>query len=174
MGQKVALLECAKSHLADVQNRAIKLRDPNFKQFNNDYPIQINVSTEKVDNFSMKFSKPRVLLENLYPDWEEAQPALFKKFVSEFAFPEDTSKMGKFLDSAINYLKSRQKEKSKKIEPRGNVAPNEFLSYRLVQFDHCGGHLLGSTQLDFCALYLVDIEYVQCFTPLVRAFGISQ
>ena len=116
LGQKVALLECAKSHLADVQNRAIKLRDPNFKQFNNDYPIQINVSTEKVDNFSMKFSKPRVLLENLYPDWEEAQPALFKKFVSEFAFPEDTSKMGKFLDSAINYLKSRQKEKNKKID----------------------------------------------------------
>jgi hypothetical protein len=65
-------------------------------------------------------------------------------------------------------------EKSKKNEPRGYVAPNEFLPYRLVQFDHCGGHLLGSTQLDFCALYLVDIEYVQCFTPLVRAFGISQ
>ena len=64
----------------------------------------------------MKFAKPRVLIENVYPDMIISQPDLFKKFVLETVFPDSNSKMGKYLDSAISYLKEKQKARIKGVK----------------------------------------------------------
>ena len=52
--------------------------------------------------FSMKFSKPRILLENNYPDLDISQPALLKRLVDEIIYPPENSSISDYIDYRYN------------------------------------------------------------------------
>ena len=61
--------------------------------------------------FSMKFRRPRILLENQYPDLDETQPVMLKKLVQEVVNPKPDSNMSRYIDATIEFLKNRQRKK---------------------------------------------------------------
>jgi len=61
--------------------------------------------------FSMKFAKPRTLLENSYPDLDEPQPILLRKLVQEVVNPKEQSDMSTYINSTIEFLKNRKNRK---------------------------------------------------------------
>ena len=63
----------------------------------------------------MKFSKPRILLENNYPDLDISQPALLKRLVDEIIYPPENSSISDYIDTTIVYLKNKLKDKAKKV-----------------------------------------------------------
>ena len=50
----------------------------------------------------MKFSKPRILLENNYPDLDISQPALLKRLVDEIIYPPENSSISDYIDYRYN------------------------------------------------------------------------
>ena len=64
----------------------------------------------------MKFSKPRILLENNYPDLDISQPALLKRLVDKIIYPPENSSIAEYTDTTIVYLKNKLKDKSNKIK----------------------------------------------------------
>ena len=63
----------------------------------------------------MKFSKPKILLENNYPDLDISQPALLKRLVDEIIYPPENSSISDYIDTTIVYLKNKLKDKAKKV-----------------------------------------------------------
>jgi hypothetical protein len=61
----------------------------------------------------MKFPKPRVLLQNEYPDMHVNQPELYRKMVKEIIYPEHGSIKDRYLDETIKILKNKAKQKVK-------------------------------------------------------------
>jgi len=59
----------------------------------------------------MKFRRPRILLENQYPDLDETQPVMLKKLVQEVVNPKPDSNMSRYIDATIEFLKNRQRQK---------------------------------------------------------------
>ena len=67
-----------------------------------------------VDNFtplvkilSMKFSKPKILLENNYPDLEISQPNLIRKLIKEYVYPPEKLILSEYYNSTIEFLKEK-------------------------------------------------------------------
>jgi hypothetical protein len=52
-------------------------------------------------NYSMKFPKPKQLVENEYPDLDMTQPELIKHFVQDIVFPTENSLMDKYIYQTI-------------------------------------------------------------------------
>ena len=76
-----------------------------------------------VDNFtplvkilSMKFSKPKILLENNYPDLEISQPDLIRKLIKEYVYPPEKSIFSEYYNSTIEFLKEKLRSKNKKVQ----------------------------------------------------------
>ena len=59
----------------------------------------------------MKFPRPRVLLQNDYPDLIESQPELVKSLI-ETVKPPENSPMDEYLKASIDFLK---KQKGKQV-----------------------------------------------------------
>lgn len=57
-------------------------------------------------NYSMKFPKPKQLVENEYPDLDMTQPELIKHFVQNIVFPSENSLMDKYIYQTIVALKN--------------------------------------------------------------------
>ena len=64
----------------------------------------------------MKFQKPRILIENNYPDIDLPQPVLFKKMIKEVIFPLENSPLDKYIDTTVSFLKDKIKQKNKKVD----------------------------------------------------------
>ena len=76
-----------------------------------------------VDNFtplvkilSMKFSKPKILLENNYPDLEISQPNLIRKLIKEYVYPPEKLILSEYYNSTIEFLKEKLRSKNKKYK----------------------------------------------------------
>jgi len=63
----------------------------------------------------MKFSKPRVLTENIYPDLDLTQPNLLHK-MREVVYPDQSSPYDQYLDTSIKFLKDKAKAKLNKVD----------------------------------------------------------
>jgi hypothetical protein len=59
----------------------------------------------------MKFPKPRVLVQNEYPDLNVIQPELYRKMVKEIIYPEHGSIKDRYIDETIKILKNKAKQK---------------------------------------------------------------
>ena len=66
--------------------------------------------------FSMKFPKPKMLTENEYPDLDTSHPDLIRKLVQEIVHPEEGSKMSKYYETAIEFLKDQKRSRAKKTQ----------------------------------------------------------
>ena len=90
----------------------------------------------------MKFAKPRVLTENIYPDLDVSQPALFKK-LSSIIYPEKNSHMDLYYDSTIQFIKEKLRNRSKKINSEidvNNVIIENKLPFIIVCFNDNKGY----------------------------------
>ena len=76
----------------------------------------------------MKFPKPRVLEENLYPDLNATQPELLHNLVHNFIHPPDNSPMDSYLKNTIQYLKDLQKSKGTVKINNYSVGSNLFFT----------------------------------------------
>jgi predicted aspartyl protease len=81
-------------------------------------PPEKDSQGHKLENYSMKFPKPRYLVANDYPDLRESQPDLIKKRVQEIVYPKEGTEMQKNLDQSIEFLKAQQKERAKKASQK--------------------------------------------------------
>ena len=64
----------------------------------------------------MKFSKPKILLENNYPDLEISQPDLIRKLINEYVYPPEKSIFSDYYNSTIEFLKEKLKSKNLKVQ----------------------------------------------------------
>jgi len=66
----------------------------------------------------MKFPKPKMLTENEYPDSTLSQPELFRKLVKDVIHPPEGSKMSKYYQKTIDFLKDQKKARAKKASSK--------------------------------------------------------
>ena len=59
--------------------------------------------TPLVKILSMKFSKPKILLENNYPDLEISQPNLIRKLIKEYVYPPEKSIFPNIIIQLLNF-----------------------------------------------------------------------
>ena len=64
----------------------------------------------------MKFSKPKILLENNYPDLEISQPNLIRKLIKEYDYPPEKLILSEYYNSTIEFLKEKLRSKNKKYK----------------------------------------------------------
>ena len=86
--------------------------------------------------YSMKFARPRTLLENSYPDLDETQPTLLRKLVQEVVNPKDQSDMSTYINSTIEFLKNRQKQKVAETKLNNSIIGTK-LYFVKVMFPPC-------------------------------------
>ena len=79
---------------------------------------EIKIMEKQIESFSMKFPKPKTLVTNEYPDNITPQPILLRNLVQEIIYPEDSSNMGKYIASTIEYIKSDKSERAKKAKEK--------------------------------------------------------
>ena len=89
--------------------------------------VQSQISNSVLSNM-MKFPKPRVLEENLYPDLNATQPELLHNLVHNFIHPADNSPMDSYLKNTIQYLKDLQKSKGTVKINNYSVGSNLFFT----------------------------------------------
>ena len=96
--------------------------------------VQSQISNSILSNM-MKFPKPRVLEENLYPDLNATQPELLHNLVHNFIRPPDNSPMDSYLKNTIQYLKDLQKSKGTVKINNYSVGPNLFFTNVTINQD---------------------------------------
>ncbi|RPH77636.1 MAG: hypothetical protein EHM77_07770, partial [Planctomycetaceae bacterium] len=78
----------------------------------------------------MKFPRPRILLENEYPDLTDSQPELFHDMVTNFVHPEPESSIDNYINSTVEFLKNQQRQKQLSAKLNNvNLANNLFFVY---------------------------------------------
>ena len=98
--------------------------------------------------FSMKFSKPRILLENNYPDLDISQPALLKRLVDEIIYPPENSSISDYIDTTIVYLKNKLKDKAKKVNINAIGLGESLFFAKLCLTDNNNTHNAVRTLID--------------------------
>ena len=60
----------------------------------------------------MKFPRPRTLTVNPFPDLQEDEPTMYRKFIQDIVYAPTNSTMDMYYNSTIKYLKDRDKQKA--------------------------------------------------------------
>ena len=81
---------------------------------------------------SMKFSKPKILLENNYPDLEISQPDLIRKLIKEYVYPPEKSIFSEYYNSTIEFLKEKLRSRNKKVQVNLAVMKSDLNSLKFV------------------------------------------
>jgi hypothetical protein len=89
-----------------------------------------------MENYSMKFPKPRFLVANDYPDLRESQPSLIKRLAQENVYPKEGTKMQKYLTQSVEFLKAQQRARAKKASQKKTKVNLAELGKNLY-FVHC-------------------------------------
>jgi len=91
-----------------------------------------SVNSDSVQEiFSMKFPKPKLLTENEYPDLDKSHPKLLKELVQEIVHPAEGSKMSKYYETTVQFLKEQKKSRAKKALVRVTKAHARELGKQL-------------------------------------------
>ena len=75
-------------------------------------------SASSVENYSMKFARPRKLLINEYPDVNISHPDMIRHMCQQVIFPESNSDLDKYLNTTITYLKKQKSDRVKKAQEK--------------------------------------------------------
>jgi hypothetical protein len=127
-------------------------------------------------NYSMKFPKPKQLVENEYPDLDMTQPELIKHFVQNIVFPTENSLMDKYIYQTIVALKNakqeKAKEKAQKKKGKNSVSVNVSDLGSELFFTKC--HIGATNSLMHTSVaHRLNIEYKPLKIGISTATGVD-
>jgi hypothetical protein len=70
--------------------------------------------TRIIRKYSMKFSRPRDLTLNSYPDYDKPQPQLIKELIHDIVYPKEGSRMQKYYQATVDFLKQQKRNRTAK------------------------------------------------------------
>jgi len=75
--------------------------------------IEKNANQDKITEVNMmKFPRPKVLLDNMYPDLTLSQPEMLRSLVQETVKPAPNTPMDQYVQASVNYLKNQARQKN--------------------------------------------------------------